>query len=201
VKEPIRRVASRCVVLPNENIDTDQIYPGRFLTVTTRQALGQKLFADWRFDAEGRPRPGFPLNAEPARGAHVLVAGRNFGCGSSREHACWALRDFGFRAVISVAIADIFRRNALKNGIVPVVIDEGAHAKLLATPWPEVVIDLKASLVTLPDGSRAAFPIEPFARHCLIEGQDEIEFLLSRAGEIDAYEREGRRAPRVEEVR
>jgi len=189
VTHPIRRLRSRTVVLPAENIDTDQMYPGRFLTVTTREGLGDRLFADWRFDANGRPRPEFPLNRPEARDALVLVAGRNFGCGSSREHAVWALADYGFKVVISDQVADIFRRNALKNGLLPIELDAQSHAKLLGAPGTTVEVDLEACQVRLPDGATASFAIEPFARYCLMEGVDELEFLLAQAAAIEEHER------------
>ena len=185
----VTRIASRTVVLPAADVDTDQIFPARFLTATGRDGHGEVLFADWRFDGAGRPRPDFPLNAPKARGAAILVAGRNFGCGSSREHAAWALRDFGIRAVISDSIADIFFSNALKNGLVPVRIDATTHAWLLANPGAAVEIDVAAGEVVLPDGRRAKFPLDPFARHCLVNGVDELGYLLERLPEIEAWER------------
>ena len=185
----VTRIASRTVVLPAADVDTDQIFPARFLTATGRDGHGDALFADWRFDAAGRPRPDFPLNAPDAKGAEILVAGRNFGCGSSREHAAWALRDFGIRAVISDSIADIFFSNALKNGLVPVRIDAATHAWLLANPGAAVEIDVAASEVILPDGRRAKFPLDPFARHCLVNGVDELGYLLAHLPDIEAWER------------
>jgi 3-isopropylmalate/(R)-2-methylmalate dehydratase small subunit len=189
MSDPIRRLESRTVVLPTENIDTDQIIPARFLMTTTREGRGKQLFADWRYDATGAPRPEFVLNRPESEGAAILVTGRNFGCGSSREHAVWALRDHGFRAVISSELADIFQRNAQKNGVVPVVLDKAAHAQLLALPGARVVVDLEAQTVSLPDGSTASFPIAPFARYCLLEGIDELSFLASQDAAITAYER------------
>ena len=185
----IRGVRSRTVVLPAADVDTDQIIPARFLTTTSRDGLGRALFADWRFDANGRPRPDFVLNRPEAAGCSILVAGRNFGCGSSREHAPWALHDYGFRAVISTAIADIFFNNSLKNGLLPVVIDAGIHDWLLTHGGAEIEIDLEATTVTLPDGRCAKFPIEAFARHCLLHGVDELDYLLSHAPAIESYER------------
>jgi 3-isopropylmalate/(R)-2-methylmalate dehydratase small subunit len=184
---PVRRIVSRTVVLPSENVDTDQIIPARFLITTTREGLKDALFADWRWEAEGKPRPGFALNAPEAEGARVLVAGRNFGCGSSREHAVWALQAGGFEAVVSTAFADIFRANALKNGLVPVQVDPDAHAALVAAAGTEVAVDVEAGEIVFP-GGRAAFPIEPFARYCLLNGLDELAFLLSRDREIAAFE-------------
>jgi 3-isopropylmalate/(R)-2-methylmalate dehydratase small subunit len=177
------------MVLPNTDIDTDQIIPARFLTTTSREGLGRHAFNDWRYDASGAPRADFLLNRPEAQGCQVLVAGRNFGCGSSREHAPWALLDFGLRAVISTGIADIFRSNALKNGLLPVVVDEAAHAWLLANPGATVTIDLETTTLTLPGNRSVRFPIDAFARHCLMHGVDELGFLLSHASRIDAYER------------
>ncbi|MFL5308172.1 MAG: 3-isopropylmalate dehydratase small subunit [Polyangia bacterium] len=181
-------ITSKTVVLPVENVDTDQIIPARFLKATSKVGLGSKLFADWRFDAEGKPKPDFILNRPEAAGASILVAGDNFGCGSSREHAPWALVDYGFRAVISTSIADIFRNNSLKNGFIPVVVDAASHAKLLAAPGASVTISVKDQTVTLPDGAKVTFPIDPFARYCLLQGVDELEFLLSQEKEIAAFE-------------
>jgi 3-isopropylmalate/(R)-2-methylmalate dehydratase small subunit len=192
--EKVTTITSRTVVLPVENVDTDQIIPARFLKATSKAGLGTKLFADWRFTADGTAKPDFVLNQPAATGAAVLVAGDNFGCGSSREHAPWALYDYGFRAVVSTSIADIFRNNALKNGLVPVVIDAAAHAKLLAAPAAEVTISVDNLSITLPDGSSATFHIEPFARFCLLNGVDELEFLLSQSDAIAAFE--ARRHPR-----
>ncbi len=187
--EPIRTLRSRTVVMPSSNIDTDQIIPARFLTTTTKLGLGDALFADWRYDAAGKPKPDFVLNQPESAGCAVLVAGRNIGCGSSREHAPWALVDYGFRAVISTEIADIFRSNSLKNGLLPVIVDEDTHQWLLANPGVEVTVDLETTTLTLPDGRAVRFPVESFARYCLMNGVDELGFLLSKAPEIDAYER------------
>jgi len=185
--EPIRRIVSRTVVLPQRDVDTDQIIPARYLKTTQRTGLGKALFADWRYDRDGQPRPDFPLNQPQAAGAQVLVAGDNFGCGSSREHAPWALHDFGFRAVVSSSIADIFRSNALKNGLIPVVIDPVAHERLLSSPGAEVTIDLETRTL-VAGGLTAPFPLDPFARHCLMNGVDELGFLLSQSGDIAAWE-------------
>jgi 3-isopropylmalate/(R)-2-methylmalate dehydratase small subunit len=187
--EPIKTLHARTAVLPATNIDTDQIIPARFLTTTTREGLGRNLFADWRYDAQGAPRPDFVLNRPEAQGCRVLVAGRNLGCGSSREHAPWALLDYGFRAVISTEIADIFRSNSLKNGLLPVVVDEPTNRWLIEHPGAEVTIDLDSATLTLPTGDRVRFPIEAFSRYCLLNGIDELGFLLGRMGEIEAYER------------
>lgn len=188
--DPIKAIHARTVVLPMTNIDTDQIIPARFLTTTTREGLGKRLFADWRYAPDGAPRPDFVLNRPEAAGCEFLVAGRNFGCGSSREHAPWALLDYGFRAVISTEIADIFRSNSLKNGLLPVVVDEPTSAWLLAHPGIEVTLDLERSSLTLPDGRRVPFPIEAFARYCLLNGVDELGFLLEQQERIAAFERE-----------
>jgi 3-isopropylmalate/(R)-2-methylmalate dehydratase small subunit len=183
-------IRSRTVVLPATNIDTDQIIPARFLTTTTRDGLGRHLFTDWRYDAQGTPRGEFVLNRPEARGCSILVAGRNFGCGSSREHAPWALLDFGIRAVVSTEIADIFKTNALKNGLLPVVVDEATASWLLEHPGAEVEIDLQALLLRLPHGAAVGFPIDAFARYCLLNGIDELGFLLSREAELTRYEQQ-----------
>ena len=187
--EPIRCFRSRTLVLPAADVDTDQIFPARFLTTTSRDGLGRALFADWRFDADAQPRPDFVLNRPESAGCSILVAGRNFGCGSSREHAAWALHDHGIRAVISTSIADIFVSNSLKNGLLPVLVDAGTHDWLLTNPGVEVEIDLEAKTVTLPDGRRTVFPIEAFSRHCLLNGIDEFGYLLSRLPAIEAHEK------------
>ncbi len=186
--DKIDTITSKTVVLPVENVDTDQIIPARFLKATSKVGLGSHLFADWRFDAAGKAKPEFVLNRPEAAGATILVAGDNFGCGSSREHAPWSLTDYGFRAVISTSIADIFRNNSLKNGLVPVVVDKASHAKLLAAPGATVTISVEDKTLTLPDGSKVAFPMDPFARYCLLQGVDELEFLLSQDKEITAFE-------------
>jgi 3-isopropylmalate/(R)-2-methylmalate dehydratase small subunit len=186
--DPIRVIESRTVVLPRENVDTDQIIPARFLKVTDKKGLGKALFSDWRYAGDGTPRPDFVMNRPEAQGCSILVAGDNFGCGSSREHAPWALVDAGVRAVISTRIADIFRNNALKNGLVPVVLDPASHAKLLAAPGASVRVDVEAQTVTLPDGSTARFPIDGFSRYCLLNGVDELGFLLAQEAEIAAFE-------------
>jgi 3-isopropylmalate/(R)-2-methylmalate dehydratase small subunit len=188
--EPITSFRARLAALPIENIDTDQIIPARFLKVTDKAGLGEALFSDWRYDGEGRPRPDFALNQTRFRGAGVLVAGDNFGCGSSREHAPWALLGFGIRAVISTYFADIFRNNALKNGLLPIVVDAETHVRLmaLAEQAAEVTVDLESQTVTPPDGTSIGFPVEPFARHCLLHGVDQLGFLTDAEGDIAAYE-------------
>jgi 3-isopropylmalate/(R)-2-methylmalate dehydratase small subunit len=190
--QPFTALTSSCVVLPAENVDTDQIIPARFLKTIERRGLGAHLFADWRLDEQGRPRPDFPLNSPSAVGATILVAGHNFGCGSSREHAPWALLDFGFRAIISTGFADIFRNNALKTGLLPVALSPSAHAMLLEqlrkSPRAPVTIDLESQTATLPNGTAHAFTVEPFARHCLLNGVDQLGFLLGQDAAIAAYE-------------
>jgi 3-isopropylmalate/(R)-2-methylmalate dehydratase small subunit len=186
--EPLKRVHSKTVVISSTNVDTDQIIPARFLTTTTKEGLGDQLFADWRYLAGGQLNPAFVLNRPEAREAQVLVAGRNFGCGSSREHAPWALLDYGIRAVISTEIADIFKSNALKNGLLPITVDEGTAQWLLDHPGAEVDIDLENSRLTLPTGVAMTFPIEAFARHCLLNGIDELGYLLSKLADIERYE-------------
>jgi 3-isopropylmalate/(R)-2-methylmalate dehydratase small subunit len=186
-------LTARVVVVPQNDIDTDQIIPARFLKTTDKTGLGSSLFADWRYGPDGAPRPEFPLNAPRAGGAQVLVAGDNFGCGSSREHAPWALTGFGFRAVVSTSFADIFRNNALKNGLVPVAIDAAAHASLLEqlsrNPEAELTVDLASQTVRLPDGKMVKFPIDPFARTCLLEGVDELGYILRFEPRIAEHER------------
>jgi len=186
--DPIRVIQSNTVVLPRENVDTDQIIPARFLKVTDKKGLGKALFSDWRYDAAGAPRPDFVLNQPEAAGCRILVAGDNFGCGSSREHAPWALADYGIRAVVSTRIADIFRSNCLKNGLVPVVLDRESHARLLGAPGADVRIDLEACTISLPGGGTATFPIDAFARYCLMNGVDELGYLLSKDSGIAAFE-------------
>jgi 3-isopropylmalate/(R)-2-methylmalate dehydratase small subunit len=186
--QPVTHIRSTTVVLPQTNIDTDQIIPARFLTVTTKDGLGQSLFADWRYLKDGSPNAQFALNQPAARASQILVAGDNFGCGSSREHAPWALLDYGIRAVISTSLADIFCNNALKNGLLPMAIDEVTHRWLLANPGAALDIDLEAMSLTLPNGTQARFPLEPFARHCLLQGLDGLSFLRSKLPDIERYE-------------
>ena len=188
--QPFRRLDSRIAVLARPDIDTDQIIPARYLKGTTRTGLGRWLFAGWRYDEQGHPRTDFALARPEARGAQVLVAGPNFGCGSSREHAPWALLDYGFRAVISSSIADIFRASALKNGLLPVIVDTATHEVLLASPGMRVSIDLESCSLAFGD-ARVSFPIDPFARRCLLEGVDELGFLMAQDDAIAAYEKEG----------
>lgn len=185
----VTQIRSRTVVLSAANIDTDQIIPARFLTSTSKAGFGKNLFADWRYEADGSPKPDFALNKPEAKGAAILVAGRNIGCGSSREHAPWALQDFGFAAVISTEFADIFRTNCLKNGLLPLVVDEKTHGWLLANPNVELTIDVASTTLALPDGRSVEFPLEGFAKYCLLNGVDELGFLLSKSDAISAYER------------
>lgn len=184
----VRRLDSRTVVLPATDIDTDQIIPARFLTTTSREGLGNHLFQDWRYRADGGENPEFALNRPEYKGCEVLVAGRNFGCGSSREHAPWALLDFGLRAVISTEIADIFRSNSLKNGFLPIVVDEETHRWLLENPGAEVSIDVESSTLTWPGGDPVNYPIDDFARYCLLEGIDQLGFLQKHEADIQRFE-------------
>src|SRR5512142_311365 len=189
---PLKIIVSRVVALPNENIDTDQITPARYLKVTDKAGMDGYLFADWRYDASGQPRPDFVLNQPQARGAQIFLAGDNFGCGSSREHAVWALTAFGFRAVISTSFADIFRSNALKNGLLPIVVDKATHRELFdlveEIPNVEFQIDVAAQTLTLPGGRSVSFPLDPFAKTCLLEGVDELGYLMARQDAIARYE-------------
>lgn len=191
--KPLRLITSRVVALPNENIDTDQIIPARFLKAIDKAGMGQHLFADWRYDAAGKPKPDFVLNQPWAQNAQILLTGDNFACGSSREHAVWALMGFGFRAVISTSIADIFRNNALKNGLLPIIVDHATHRHLfdVAQTMPEAEwrIDVAAQTLTVPDGQTIAFPLDAFSKTCLLEGIDELGYLLARQAAMTQYER------------
>ena len=188
--DPIRVFASKTLVLDQENIDTDQIIPARFLTTTEREGLGRAAFYDWRYDADGAPLAESPLTVTEAGDRQILVAGANFGCGSSREHAPWALHDFGFRAVISSDIADIFTSNALKNGLLALEVDVETHRYLLDTPGVDVTIDLEREILMLTNGREVPFKIEPFARQCLLDGVDALGALLKAKDEIASYEKE-----------
>lgn len=185
-------LASRVVTLPVNDIDTDQIIPARFLKATDKNGLGEHLFADWRYNADGSPKPDFVLNKPESRGVQILLAGDNFGCGSSREHALWALTGFGFRAVISTSFADIFRNNALKNGLLPIVLDPPTQRMLFdrveESPQAELAIDLASQTLTLPNGHAVSFPIDSFSKTCLLKGIDELGYLLSFGKQIAAYE-------------
>ena len=186
-------LASRVVTLPINDIDTDQIIPARFLKATDKNGLGEHLFADWRYNADGSPKPDFVLNKPESHGAQILLAGDNFGCGSSREHAPWALTGFGFRAVISTSFADIFRNNALKNGLLPIVVDPPTQRMLFdmveEIPQAELAIDLASQTLTLPNGHAVSFPIDSFSKTCLLKGIDELGYLLSFEKQIAAYEK------------
>jgi 3-isopropylmalate/(R)-2-methylmalate dehydratase small subunit len=190
--KPFTNFESRVVPLPINNIDTDQIIPARFLKTTSKRGLDQQLFCDWRYDAEGRPKPDFILNQPRAAGAQVLLAGDNFGCGSSREHAPWALTQFGFRAVISTSFADIFKQNSLKNSLLPIVVPADVHAALFQEvtrdPDAKVKIDLANQTITTPGGRKVEFPIDGFSKQCLLDGVDELGWILQRDAAIAAYE-------------
>lgn len=192
--KPVTRIHSRTAVLVDENIDTDRIIPARFLTTTERSGLGKYAFQDWRYRQDGSDNPDFPLNKPQARGCSILVAGRNFGCGSSREHAPWALLDYGIQAVLCSEIADIFRGNALNNGLLAIVLDEAEHRWLLSNPGTELSIDVREQVIELPDGGRIQFQLEPFARHCLLNGVDQLGFLLQQAEAITQYEQQQEKA-------
>lgn len=186
--ERFTQLTSRTFVLPQESIDTDQIIPARFLTTTARSGLGKAAFYDWRYDAKGAPLADAPLNNVDASEQQILVAGDNFACGSSREHAPWALMDFGFRAVISTSIADIFTSNALKNGLLPIVVDKETHQRLLDEPGGRISIDLEAGTLSIGNTAPIPFHVEPFARRCLIEGVDPLGWLIDRAPLIEDFE-------------
>jgi 3-isopropylmalate/(R)-2-methylmalate dehydratase small subunit len=186
--EPFRKFSSKTVVLPYSDIDTDQIIPARFLTTTTKAGLGQHAFSNWRYNADGSAKSDFILNQPAAQGCQILVAGNNFGCGSSREHAPWALLDYGFKAVISTEIADIFRSNSLKNGFLPLVIDKETHAWLMNNPGVQLEINLETNSISLPNGKTVMFNIEGFARYCLLNGVDELGYILKQLDTITQFE-------------
>jgi 3-isopropylmalate/(R)-2-methylmalate dehydratase small subunit len=187
--KPFTPFESRLVPISTNNIDTDQIIPARFLKTTSKEGLDKQLFCDWRYDTKGNPKPDFILNTPRGRNAEILLAGDNFGCGSSREHAPWALTQFGFRAVISTSFADIFKSNALKNSLLPIVVSPEIHAKLFALPEDaKVKVDLASQTLTLPDGARIEFPVDPFSKTCLLEGLDELGWILKHEPEIAAFE-------------
>ena len=187
--------SSRVIWMPIDNIDTDQIIPARFLKTISKEGLGDQLFYDWRYDAQGQPRADFVLNHPLAKGVAILLAGDNFGCGSSREHAPWALTQFGFRAVISTSFADIFKQNALKNSLLPIVVSRDVHdllSQMVAeNPFLKLRVDLAAQRLMLPSGQGIKFPVDPFAKHCLLEGIDELDYVLQQEAAIAAYESEG----------
>lgn len=187
--KPFIALESRLVPLPSNNIDTDQIIPARFLKTTSKEGLDKQLFCDWRYDAAGNENPDFILNTPRGKGAEILLAGDNFGCGSSREHAPWALTQFGFRAVISTSFADIFKANSLKNSLLPIVVPADVHAKLFTLPDDvKVKVDLRNQKLLLPDGSSVEFPVDPFSKNCLLEGVDELGWILQQDPAIAAYE-------------
>jgi 3-isopropylmalate/(R)-2-methylmalate dehydratase small subunit len=179
---------SRLVPFPVDNIDTDQIIPARFLKTISKDGLGDQLFYDWRYDASGQPKPDFILNTPAAKASQVLLAGDNFGCGSSREHAPWALTQYGFRAVISTSFADIFKQNALKNSLLPIVVPADVHAELFRNSDGEVTVDLASQTLTLENGRTVKFPVDEFAKHCLLEGIDELGYILQQEPEIAKFE-------------
>lgn len=192
--EKITTFTSRVTPLLVNDIDTDQIIPARFLKVTDKKGLGANLFSDWRYNSDGSPKTDFILNQPSVQGANILLAGDNFGCGSSREHAPWALTDFGFKAVISTSFADIFKNNSLKNGLLPIIVSSQVHGELQETlkrePDMQVTINLAAQTLTMPDGSAYAFPIDNFAKNCLLEGIDEMGYLLTLEEKISKFEQE-----------
>jgi 3-isopropylmalate/(R)-2-methylmalate dehydratase small subunit len=185
---PINKIRSRTVVLPTRDIDTDQIISARFLTTTSRDGLGKNVFYDLRYNADGSEKPDFVLNKPASKGCRILIGGNNFGCGSSREHAPWALLDYGFEAIISTEIADIFRNNALKNGLLAIVVDVDTHQWLLDNPGADVAIDIAAATITLPDGNIVEFAIDGFAQHCLLAGIDQLGFLQQQISTIESFE-------------
>jgi len=186
--QAVSNIKSRTVVLATRDIDTDQIIPARFLTATSREGFGAKLFYDLRFNKDGSQNADFPLNQPTAAGCEVLVAGDNFGCGSSREHAIWALMDYGIRAVISTGIADIFRNNGLKNGLLPIVVNADTQQWLLQNPGADVEVDVATATLRFADDRRVEFPIDSFARYCLLEGIDQLGFLLQQVPDIEIFE-------------
>jgi 3-isopropylmalate/(R)-2-methylmalate dehydratase small subunit len=192
--EPMNGISGRIVALPINDIDTDQIIPARYLKVTDKEGLGQACFSDWRYNADGSPKADFPLNQPQYQGAEVLIAGDNFGCGSSREHAPWALLGAGLKAVVSTYFADIFKNNSLKNGLLPIVVDEETQQQLISLaqedPTTSVSIDLASQTLTLPDGRGVSFPIDPFAKYCLLNGVDQLGFLLQLEPDVVAFEQE-----------
>ena len=190
--EPFQKINSRLIPIVRDNIDTDQIIPAQYLKVTDKNGLASGCFASWRYTPDGAPSPEFPINKPEYSGAQVILAGDNFGCGSSREHAAWALSGLGIRVVISTSFADIFRNNAMKNGILPVVVDQATHANLVelsqANPLTSVQINLERQALTLQDGTIREFPIDPFNKLCLLEGMDTLEYLFKHQDQILAYE-------------
>lgn len=187
--KPFVAFESRMVKMPINNIDTDQVIPARFLKTTSKEGLDKQLFNDWRYDALGNPNPDFILNRPEGQGRQILLAGDNFGCGSSREHAPWALTQFGFRTVISTSFADIFTQNALKNSLLPVIVPAEVHSKLFALPDEAVIaISLENQSLTLPDGTLVKFPVDTFSKACMLDGVDELGWILKQEPAIAAYE-------------
>ena len=186
--EKIKTFSANTVNLLNEDIDTDQIIPARFLTRQTTDGIGECLFADWRFDKSGKPNEDFVLNQSQSTDAGILVAGNNFGCGSSREHAAWSLLDYGFRAVVSTSFADIFQNNSLKNGLITIIVDLETHKWLIEHPATELTVDLENTEIILENGKAISFPIDSFARYCLLHGVDQLGYILKHDSEITAFE-------------
>ena len=190
--EPFTTLTSKYMPLPYNDVDTDQIIPASYLKVTNKDGLAEGLFSRWRYQSDGSPDPDFALNKPDYQGAQILLAGDNFGCGSSREHAPWALMGYGFRAVISTSFADIFRNNALKNGLLPVEVDEQSYQQLLSLveeePETAVTINLSTQTVMLPDGRAVPFPIDPFSKTCMLQGVDQLGYLLQQGDKVTAYE-------------
>jgi 3-isopropylmalate/(R)-2-methylmalate dehydratase small subunit len=191
-REPFTTLESRYVVLRADNVDTDQIIPARFLKVTDKRGLGDAVFADWRLRPDGSLEPDFPLNRPDAAGARILVAGANFGCGSSREHAPWALVGWGLRVIVALSFADIFKQNAMKNGLLPVAVDATMHARIvearLANADARIAVDLRSQRVSVGGVHAAEFDIDPFAKECLVHGVDELGYLLARVEDIERHE-------------
>jgi 3-isopropylmalate/(R)-2-methylmalate dehydratase small subunit len=200
--DPIKTFQARAIALPINDIDTDQIIPAKYLKVTDKSGLGEGLFYSWRYNADGTPKEDFVLNQPAARGAEVLIAGNNFGCGSSREHAPWALQGYGFKAVVSTYFADIFRNNSLKNGLLPIQVDQETYYQLVSMceedPETTLTVDLANQRLVLPGGQSVSFPIEPFAKHCLLNGVDQMGFLIGEEDSIASYE--SSHTPRVQTV-
>ena len=190
--EPFATLTSRVTVLIADNVDTDQIIPARFLKQTAKVGLSAGLFSNWRYQADGSPVPDFPLNRSENQGNRILLVGDNFGCGSSREHAPWALTDYGFKAVVATSFADIFRNNSLKNGLLPVILSPEDHQALVqaltANPQAEVIIELDEQALVLPDGRVFGFPIDDFSKTCLLNGVDELGYLLNLEADIARFE-------------
>jgi 3-isopropylmalate/(R)-2-methylmalate dehydratase small subunit len=180
--------SSKTVVIPIENIDTDQIIPARFLKAISKDGMGDNLFRDWRYTPDGKPIADFVLNKPEAQGAQILVAGDNFGCGSSREHAPWALTQYGFKAVISTSFADIFKGNSLKNGLLPIVVPADVHKELLSSAGAVMEVDLASQSITLPGERKVEFPIDSFAKQCLLDGVDELGYMLQQEAAIASFE-------------